>query len=155
MNTQAWESRCSVTCANVLGKGKACSNGFLPRRTLRKQSLWGYVSVKLTPEICINKASSNSRMTAAGKWAAPSESHWQNGLQTLSFSPLLLMKQQPNYTCMLKTLLKIYCIWTWDILWYFSTCCCFVWFGLGFFPFDETTTELLLRHHLQDWRQRD
>jgi hypothetical protein len=24
-----------------------------------------------------------------------------------------------------------------------------------FFPFDETTTELLLRHHLQDWRLRD
>jgi hypothetical protein len=29
---------------------------------------------------------------------------------------------------------------------------CFVWFG--FSPFDETT-ELLLRHHLQDWRLRD
>jgi hypothetical protein len=28
-------------------------------------------------------------------------------------------------------------------------------FGLVFFPFDETTTELLLRHHLQDCRLRD
>jgi hypothetical protein len=24
-----------------------------------------------------------------------------------------------------------------------------------FFPFEETMTELLLRHHLQDWRLRD
>jgi hypothetical protein len=39
------------------------------RRTLSKQSLQGQVSVKLTPEICINKASSNSRLTAAGRKA--------------------------------------------------------------------------------------
>jgi hypothetical protein len=39
-----------------------------PRRTLSKQSLRGQVSAKLTPEICINNASSNSRLTpAAGK----------------------------------------------------------------------------------------
>jgi hypothetical protein len=29
------------------------------------------------------------------------------------------MRQQPNYTCMLKSLLKLYCIWTWDTLWCF------------------------------------
>jgi hypothetical protein len=29
---------------------------------LGKQSLWGQVSIKLTPEICISKASSNSRL---------------------------------------------------------------------------------------------
>jgi hypothetical protein len=33
---------------------------------------------------------------------------------------------------------------------------CFVWFCcILFFPFDETTTEQHLRHHLQDWRLRD
>jgi hypothetical protein len=32
------------------------------------------------------------------------------------------------------------------VFWFFSF--------LGFFPFDETMTELLLRHHLQDWRLR-
>jgi hypothetical protein len=32
---------------------------------------------------------------------------------------------------------------------------CFVWFGLVFFPFDETMAELLLRCHLQDWKLRD
>jgi hypothetical protein len=35
---------------------------------------------------------------------------------------------------------------------YFVVLCfsCLFWFGLVFFPFDETTTELLLRHQLQD-----
>jgi hypothetical protein len=70
----------------VLGKGKACSSGIAHRRTLSKQSLQGQVSVKLTPEICINKASSNSRLTAAGRQATASESHSQNCLQTLFFT---------------------------------------------------------------------
>jgi hypothetical protein len=39
------------------------------RRTLSKQSLWGQVSAKLTPEICINNTSSNSRLTAADRQA--------------------------------------------------------------------------------------
>jgi hypothetical protein len=46
------------------------------------------------------------------------------------------MRQQPNYTCMLKILLKLYCIWTWDTLWGFFCfvlfCCVF--FFLVFFP---------------------
>jgi hypothetical protein len=87
------------------------------------------MSAKLTPESCINKASSNSRLTAAGRWAAASDSHSQNCLQALFvFSlSLPLMKQQLNYTGMLKKILKLYCIWTWDTLWYF------VWFGLVWF----------------------
>jgi hypothetical protein len=45
-------------------------------RTLSKQSLQGQVSAKLTPEICINNASSNSRLTAAGSQAtAPDTIH--------------------------------------------------------------------------------
>jgi hypothetical protein len=75
--------------------------------------------------------------------------------QTVFFSlSLPLMRQQPNYTCMLKNLLKLYCIWTWDSLWGFFVCFLQFWFTL-FFPFDETTTEPHLRHHLQDWRMRD
>jgi hypothetical protein len=62
------------------------------------------------------------------------------------------MRQQPNYTCMPKNLLKLYCIRTWDTLWDFF---CFVLFCFVFFPFDKTMTELLLRHHLQNWRLRD
>jgi hypothetical protein len=42
-------------------------------RTLSKQSLQGEVSVKLTPEICINNASSNSRLTAAGRQATAAD----------------------------------------------------------------------------------
>jgi hypothetical protein len=146
----AWESGCSVTSPSVLGKGKACSSGNCAQENLSKQSLRGYVSVKLSLEICINKASSNSRLTTAGRRATASDRHSQSCFQTLFFFSLPLMRQQPNYTCLLKNLLKLYCFWTWDTLWCFFVLFCFV-----FFSFDETTTELLLRHHLQDWRLRD
>jgi hypothetical protein len=51
------------------------------------------VSAKLTPEICINKASSNSKLKAAGRQATAADSHSQNCLQTLFFlSPYLYEK---------------------------------------------------------------
>jgi hypothetical protein len=50
-----------------LERGKLVAVVVVPRRTLSKQSLRGQVSVKLTPEICINKVSSNSRLTAVGR----------------------------------------------------------------------------------------
>jgi hypothetical protein len=34
-----------------------------------------------------------------------------------------LMRKEPNYTCMLKNLLKLYCIWTWDTLCVFFVFC--------------------------------
>jgi hypothetical protein len=43
------------------------------------------VSVKLTPEICINNISSNKRLTAVGRQATAADSHSQNCLQTLFF----------------------------------------------------------------------
>jgi hypothetical protein len=43
------------------------------RRTLSKQSLQGQVSAKLTPEICINNASSNSMLTVAGRQATTAD----------------------------------------------------------------------------------
>jgi DsbC/DsbD-like thiol-disulfide interchange protein len=58
----------------------------LHRRTLSKQSLRGQVSVKLTPEICINNASSNSRLLAVGRQATAADSHSQTCLQTFFFS---------------------------------------------------------------------
>jgi hypothetical protein len=69
------------------------------------------------------------------------------------------MRKQPNYTCMLKNLLKLYCIWTWDTLWGFVCVCVCVCVCVQFcstlcIPFDETTTEQQLRHHLQGWRMR-
>jgi hypothetical protein len=80
------------------------------RRTLNKQSLQGQVSVKLTPDICINNASSYSSLTAAGSQATAADSRSQNCLQTLFSLSLPLMRKQPNYTCMLKNLLKLHCI---------------------------------------------
>jgi hypothetical protein len=44
------------------------------------------VSAKLTPETCINKASSNIRLTAVGRQATAADSHSQTYLQTLFFS---------------------------------------------------------------------
>jgi hypothetical protein len=43
------------------------------RRILSKQSLRGQVNANLTPEICINNASSNSRLTTAGRQATVAE----------------------------------------------------------------------------------
>jgi hypothetical protein len=54
-----------------LEKGKLVAVTIEHRRTLSKQSLRGQMSVKLTPEICINKASSNSRLTAVGTEPQP------------------------------------------------------------------------------------
>jgi hypothetical protein len=48
----------------------------------------GPVSAKLTPEICINNASSNSRLTAAGRQATAADGLSQNCLQILFFSSL-------------------------------------------------------------------
>jgi hypothetical protein len=83
------------------------------RRTLSKQSLQGQVNAKLNPEICKINTSSNSRLKAAGRQATAVDSHSQNCIQTLLFFFFLslpLMRQQLNYACMLKNLLKLYCI---------------------------------------------
>jgi hypothetical protein len=58
-----------------LERGKLVTLEVMPRRTLSKQSLRDQVSVELTPEICINKSSSNSRLTAAGRRATASDRH--------------------------------------------------------------------------------
>jgi hypothetical protein len=50
-----------------LERGKLVAVAVALRKILSKQSLRGQVSVKLTPEICINKPSSNSRLTAGGR----------------------------------------------------------------------------------------
>jgi hypothetical protein len=43
-----------------------------------------------------------------------------------SLSPYLWWDKNQT-TCMLKSLLKLYCIWTWDTLWvFFFVLCCFV-----------------------------
>jgi hypothetical protein len=95
------------------------------------------VSVKLTPEICINKASSYSRLTAVGKQATASDSYSQNCLQTHFFSPYLWWDNNWTTPACWKTY--------WNcIAFELGTLCgllfCFVLFCfvLVFFPFDET-----------------
>jgi hypothetical protein len=44
------------------------------------------VNAKLTSEICIKKASSNSRLTAVGRQATATDSYSQTCLQTVFFS---------------------------------------------------------------------
>jgi hypothetical protein len=51
---------------------------------------------------------------------------------------LPLMRKQPNYTCMLKNLLKLFCIWTWDTLWVF----CFVLCSFVLFYFSPLMRQL-------------
>jgi hypothetical protein len=70
---------------------------------MSKQSLWGQVSAKFTPEICINNAASNSRLTAAGRQATELSPDF-----FFLFVSLSLMREQLNYTCKLKNLLKLY-----------------------------------------------
>jgi hypothetical protein len=80
-------------------------------RTLSKQSQLGQVSAKLTPEICINNASSYSRLTEVGGKPQPQIAIHRTVSNSFFFSlSIPLMRKQANYTCMLKNLLKWYCI---------------------------------------------
>jgi hypothetical protein len=118
------------------------------------------VSGKLTPEICINNASSNSRLTAAGRQAIAADSHSQTCLQNLFFFSLPTFDET-------KTELHLHAEKLTETVLHLNLghfvgffLFCFVWFCFilvfpVFFPYDETTTELLLRHYLHDWRLRD
>jgi hypothetical protein len=72
-----------------------------------KQSLRGQVHVKLTPEICINKASSNSRLTAVGRQATASDRNHRIVSRLFFFLPTFDETKLPY---VLKNLLKLYCI---------------------------------------------
>jgi hypothetical protein len=117
------------------------------------------VSAKLTPEICINTASSNSRLTAVGRQATAADSRSQTCLQTFFFlssfdetTELHLHAEKLTETVLHLNLghfvgffFLLFCAVLFSFLFFFF---------LVFFPFDETT-ELLLRHYLQDWRLKD
>jgi hypothetical protein len=78
-----------------LERGKLVAVVVARRRTLSKQSLQGQVSAKLTPEICINNTSSNSRLAAT----ATDTIHRTVSRLFFFFSlSLPLMRKQPNYT---------------------------------------------------------
>jgi hypothetical protein len=126
-----------------------------------KQSLWGQVSAKLTPEICINKTSSNNRLTAEGRQATATDNHSQNCLQTLFFSLSTFDEKTAELHLhaekLTETVLHLnlgHFVGFFFFLFFFFFC--FVRFcSILFFPFDKTITEQQLRHYLQDWRLRD
>jgi hypothetical protein len=111
------------------------------------------VSTKLTPEICINKASSNSRLRSLGRQATAADSHSQTCLQTLFFFLFSLptfdektSKLHLHAEKLTETVLHLNLGHFVGFLF-----ACFVWFySILFFPFDETTTEQQLRQDLQD-----
>jgi hypothetical protein len=70
----------------------------------------GQVSAKLTPEICINNASSNSRLTAAGRQDTAADTILRTVSRLFFSLSLPFMRKQLNYTCMLKNLPKLHCI---------------------------------------------
>jgi hypothetical protein len=99
------------------------------------------VSAKLTPEICINKASRNNRLTAASRWATASDSHSQTCLQTLFFFSSLssfdetTTELHPHAEKLTETVLHLnlgHFVGFW-----FSYFFCFLGVFLVFFPFDE------------------
>jgi hypothetical protein len=63
-------------------KGEILQQRLTHRRTLSKQSLQGKVSAKLTPEICINNISSNSRLTAVGRQATATDTIYRTVKRT-------------------------------------------------------------------------
>jgi hypothetical protein len=137
----------------VLGKGEACSRG-IAHRTLSKQSLLGQVSAKLTSEICINKASSNSRLTAAGRQATATDTTHRTVSRLFFFSlPTFDEKKTELHLHAEKLAEMVLHLNLGQFVGFFS---CFVQFcSILCYPFDETTTEQYLRHHLQDCRLRD
>jgi hypothetical protein len=76
------------------------------------------VSAKLTPGICITPPAKAGWQQRAGK-PQPQITIHRTVSRLFFFPSLPLMRQQLNDTCMLKNLLKLYCIWTWDTLWCF------------------------------------
>jgi hypothetical protein len=58
--------------SQCLERGKLVTEAHALEKS-EQQSLWVQVSVKLTPEICINNASSNSRLTTVGRQATFAE----------------------------------------------------------------------------------
>jgi hypothetical protein len=110
------------------------------------------VSVKLTPKICINNASSNSRLTAACRQATAADSHSRTCLQRLFFlSPYLWWENNRTTPACWKTY--------WNSIAFKRGTLCGFFFSVQFcstlgIPFDEPTKKQYLRHHLQDWRLR-
>jgi hypothetical protein len=83
------------------------------------------MSVKLIPWDLHKKRLQQQQADSSRQASHSRRYHSQTCLQTLFFFffSLPLMREQLNYTCKLKNLLKLYCIWTWDTWWGFVCVC--------------------------------
>jgi hypothetical protein len=150
----AWESRCTVTSPSVLGKEKACSSSSCTGELWVNKGCRGQVSVKLTHEICINNASSNSRQQQRAGKPQPQIAIHRTVSRPFFFSlptfdekttELHLHAEKHTETVLHLNLGHLVGFFFWGVQ-FCSTLC---------LPFDEKTTEQQLRHHHQDWRLRD
>jgi hypothetical protein len=91
------------------------------------------VSVKLIHEICINKPSSNSRLTAVGRWATASDSHSQNWIQTLFLSLYLWWHNNRAIPACWKTYWNCIAFKLGTLCGVYFVLCCFS-FALLFYP---------------------
>jgi hypothetical protein len=80
------------------------------RRNLSKQSLQGQVSAELTPEICINNASSNSRLTPAGRQATAADTILRTVSRLFFFCLPTFDERTTELHLQAENLLKLYCI---------------------------------------------
>jgi hypothetical protein len=102
------------------------------------------VNVKLTPEICINKASRNSRLTAAGRQVTAPGSHSQNCLQALFFSPYLWWENNWTTPAWWKTYWNCIAFELGMLCGVFLAFCCFILFCFVFHLWwdnDKTTSD--------------
>jgi hypothetical protein len=112
------------------------------------------VSAKLTPKICINNAASNRRLTAAGRQAIAADTILRTVSRLFFFLFLTTFDERTtelhlHAEKLTETLLHLN---LGQLVGFLCVCVC-VCLVLFYFmcPFDETTTEQHLRHHLQDW----
>jgi hypothetical protein len=91
-----------------------------------------------------------------GRQATATDSHSQNCLQTLFFFSLPTFDEKTTELHLhAEKLTEIVLHLNLGHLVGFCLFCFVRFCSILFFPFDETTTEQHLRHHLQDWRLRD
>jgi hypothetical protein len=82
----AVEGGCSTTSSSVLGEGKTCKQWLsCPGELQINKACRARWVLSSFLRSAINKASSNSWLTVAGRWVTASDRHSQNYLQTLFF----------------------------------------------------------------------
>jgi hypothetical protein len=113
-----------------------------------------HVSAKLTPEICINNATNNSRLKAAGRQATATDTILRTVSRLFFFLFLPTFDERIELHLHAEKLTETVLHLNLGHLVGFFVSVCVQFCSILCVPFDETTTEQHLRHHLQDGRLR-